>query len=113
MPHVYMLKCSDGSFYVGSTRDLERRMLEHMSGEGAAYTRSRQPVELVFAEEYERVDEAYTREKQLQGWSRAKRQALIDRSYGALPGLSRSLYRRRGPVDFDTRPADATQSTDR
>ena len=113
MPYVYMLECSDGSYYVGSTRDLERRLHEHMSGEGAAYTRRRQPVKLVFAEEYERVDEAYAREKQLQGWSRAKREALIERAWHELPALSESLYRRRASADFDTRPADATQSADR
>ena len=102
MPHVYILECSDGSYYVGSTRDLQRRLTEHGSGIGAVYTRTRLPVVLVFAEEYERVDEAYAREKQIQGWSRAKREALIERSIERLPKLSGSLYRRR--ADFDTRP---------
>ena len=95
MPWVYLLKCSDDSYYVGSTRDLERRFLEHAAGEGAAYTRRRLPVTLVFAEEYDRIDEAYAREKQLQGWSRAKREALIARAFESLPDLSGSLYRRR------------------
>lgn len=94
MAWVYMLECSDGSYYVGSTRNLERRFAEHVSGVGAAYTRTRLPVRLVFAEEYARVDEAYEREKQLQGWSRAKRRALIERSFETLPDLSRSSYRR-------------------
>ena len=102
VPHVYILECCDGSYYVGSTRDLERRFVEHASGAGATYTRTRLPVTLVFAEEYERIDEAYAREKQLQGWSRAKRQALIARAADRLPGLSGSSYRRR--ADFDTRP---------
>jgi putative endonuclease len=95
VPFVYILTCSDGSYYVGSTRDLERRFAEHSGGVGAAYTRRRLPVKLVFAEEYARVDEAYAREKQIQGWSRAKREALIRRSFGDLPGLSPSLYRRQ------------------
>ncbi|NYE36453.1 putative GIY-YIG superfamily endonuclease [Nocardioides cavernae] len=47
MPHVYILQCSDGSFYVGSTWDLERRVSEHNLGLGAAYTRRRRPVTLV------------------------------------------------------------------
>ncbi|MEO5921738.1 MAG: GIY-YIG nuclease family protein [Pseudolysinimonas sp.] len=94
MPWVYILECSDGSYYVGSTRDLERRFAQHASGEGAEYTRSRLPVRLVFAEEFERIDDAYVREKQVQGWSRAKRRALIDRSYDSLPDLSGSRYRR-------------------
>ena len=102
MPHVYILECSDGSYYVGSTRDLEKRFEQHATGVGAIYTRSRLPVALVFAEEYERVDEAFAREKQIQGWSRAKRAALIARSAESLPALSGSLYRRR--ADFDTRP---------
>jgi len=102
MPHVYILQCSDGSYYVGSTRDLEKRIEQHATGAGASYTRSRRPVRLVFAEEYERVDEAFAREKQIQGWSRAKRAALIARSAQSLPGLSGSRYRR--DADFDTRP---------
>jgi putative endonuclease len=94
MPHMYILKCADGSYYVGSTRDLNRRIFEHGTGAGAAYTRRRLPVELVFAEEYTYVHEAYEREKQVQGWSRRKREALIFGDYGRLPGHSRSRYRR-------------------
>ncbi|KQV08230.1 excinuclease ABC subunit C [Leifsonia sp. Root112D2] len=88
MAHVYILHCADGSYYVGSTRQLERRIAEHASGEGAKYTSSRLPIELVFAQEYERVDEAYAREKQIQGWSRRKREALIRGEYEGLPGMS-------------------------
>jgi len=92
MPHVYMLRCGDGSFYVGSTRNLETRLEQHTSGAGGEYTRKRLPVTLVFAEEYDRVDEAWAREKQIQGWSRRKRQALIDGEFGRLPGLSRKSF---------------------
>jgi len=90
MPFTYMLRCADGSYYVGSTRDLERRLREHQSGEGATYTRRRRPVELVFAREFDRVDEAFQLEKQVQGWSRAKREALIEGRWNDLPALSRS-----------------------
>ena len=83
-----------GCYYVGSTRDLNRRIFEHGTGAGAAHTRRRLPVELVFAEEYTYVHEAYEREKQVQGWSRRKREALIFGDYGRLPGHSRSRYRR-------------------
>jgi putative endonuclease len=55
MPHLYLLRCADGSFYVGSTRDLERRIAQHARGEGAEYTRRRLPVRLVFAHEFERI----------------------------------------------------------
>ena len=98
MPFVYILRCSDGSYYVGSTRDLEQRMWQHNTGKGAEYTKRRLPVELVFAEEFERVDEAYALEKRIQGWSRRKREALIQRRFDDLPALSRKT--------FDTRPAD-------
>lgn len=94
MAWVYILECADGSYYVGSTRDLERRFAQHQAGEGAVYTRSRRPVELVFAEEFHRVDDAYFREKQIQGWSRKKREALIARNFHDLPDLSGSMYRR-------------------
>jgi putative endonuclease len=95
MAWMYILECADKSFYVGSTLDLERRFAQHCSGEGAAYTRRRLPVTLVFAQEFPRIDDAYAREKQVQGWSRKKREALIAQNFDSLPDLSRSLYRRR------------------
>jgi putative endonuclease len=92
MPYVYILRCSDHSYYVGSTRNLENRLWQHSTGMGARYTSSRLPVELVFAQEYERIDEAYAREKQVQGWSRRKREALIAGEYNELPRLSRKVF---------------------
>lgn len=76
VPYTYILRCSDGSYYVGSTFDLERRVWQHNT-DGAAYTRSRRPVELVWAGWFDSIREAYYFEKQVQGWSRAKREALI------------------------------------
>ena len=90
MPWVYILECGDRSYYVGSTRDLDHRMQQHHDGLGGDYTRKRQPVRLVFAQEFDRIDDAYLREKQIQGWGRAKRQALIEGRFGDLPGLSRT-----------------------
>ena len=95
MAFTYMLLCSDESFYVGSTRDLERRVHEHSSGLGASYTRQRLPVRLVWFEEHENVGAAFSREKQIQRWGRAKRMALIKGHYDRLPDLSPSLWRRR------------------
>ena len=92
MPHVYILRCSDGSFYVGSTRDLPRRLAEHSGGAGAAYTRRRLPVALVFQQEFDRIDEAYAVEKQVQNWSRAKRLALIKGRMDLLPELARKRF---------------------
>ena len=90
MAWMYILECSDGSYYVGSTRDLEVRLWQHQQGLGAQYTKRRLPVELVFSSYFENVADAYGVEKQVQGWSRAKRQALIRGDFDALPGLSKS-----------------------
>jgi len=89
---MYILKCSDGTFYVGSTRNLDQRLWLHDMGEGAEYTKRRRPLKLVYCEEYPRVDEAFAREKQVQGWSRAKRQALIDGRFDELQGLSKKGF---------------------
>ena len=94
MAHVYILRCGDGSFYVGSTIDLERRVAQHACGEGAAYTRRRLPVALVFCQEFERVEQAYAAEKQVQGWGRAKRIALIEGRLELLPALAKKRFGR-------------------
>lgn len=92
MPYVYTLECSDGSYYVGSTWNLEHRLQQHQTGHGSAYTSRRTPVTLVFAQEYERVDEAYAQEKRIQGWSRRKREALIAGDFNELPRLSKKDF---------------------
>jgi putative endonuclease len=88
---MYILKCGDDSFYVGSCWDLPTRVDQHMSGMGGAYTSKRLPVVLAYAEEFERRDDAWEREKQIQGWSRKKRIALIEGRTEDLPDLSRSV----------------------
>ena len=75
---VYILKCSDGSYYTGSTNNLERRLEQHNKGEGANYTKNRLPVKLIYSEEYSRIDKAFYREKQIQGWSRKKKEAYLN-----------------------------------
>jgi putative endonuclease len=92
-PVMYILECGDGSFYTGSTIDLERRLQEHQSGQGANYTIKKQPVRLVYFEEYARIDDAFYREKQVQGWRRDKKKALIDGNYGVLPILAKKVFR--------------------
>jgi putative endonuclease len=72
MPHMYILECADGSYYTGSTWNLEKRLWEHQNGEGSNHTKKRLPVKLAYCEYYERVEDAYNREKQIQGWSRKK-----------------------------------------
>ena len=93
MAYMYILQCADGSFYVGSTRNLEHRLAQHNDGEGAVYTSTRLPVRLVYFETFDRIDDAYRREKQVQRWGRAKRIALITGHLEALPPLSKKRFR--------------------
>ena len=62
---MYILECVDGSYYTGSTKDLERRFWEHQNSQGANYTKKKLPVKLIYYEEYSRIDEAFYREKQV------------------------------------------------
>ena len=87
---MYILECADGSYYVGSTIDLTRRLEQHQAGEGAKHTQKRLPVKLVYCEFYDRVDKAYYRERQVHGWSRKKKEALIKGEHHLLPELSKS-----------------------
>lgn len=75
---MYILECADGSYYTGSTNNLELRLTQHQNGEGANHTKKRLPVKLVYYEEFQRIDFAFYREKQVQGWSRNKKEALIN-----------------------------------
>lgn len=76
--YLYILECADGSYYTGSTNNLELRLAQHQAGKGANHTQKHLPVKLVYFEEYERIDQAFYREKQVQGWSRKKKEALIN-----------------------------------
>ena len=75
---MYILECADGSYYTGSTKNLELRLTQHQAGEGANHTKKHLPVKLVYFEEYARIDHAFYREKQVQGWNRKKKEALIN-----------------------------------
>src|SRR6266849_8561757 len=74
---LYVLRCADGSYYVGHTDDLEKRIFQHETGELCGYTSRRRPVTLLYACEFATRAEALQRELQLKGWSRAKKEALI------------------------------------
>jgi putative endonuclease len=87
-PCVYILKCADDSFYVGSTVQLLQRLTQHESGCVRGYTASRLPVTLVFVQEFPTLAEAGAAEQQLKGWSHAKKQALINQEFEILKELS-------------------------
>lgn len=91
---VYILRCADGSYYVGSTRkSLEERVAEHNSGLLRGYTRSRRPVTLVWSQDFDRITDAIAMERRLKGWRRDKKEALIRGKFDALSTLA---ARRKG-----------------
>lgn len=91
MFYAYILRCADGSLYVGTTQDLHGRVTVHNEGRGAAYTFKRGPVRLVYSEPFLSEEAAIRRERQLKNWSRAKKEALI---VGDLHSLRRLSKRR-------------------
>jgi putative endonuclease len=87
--YVYILQCADLSYYTGITNDIERRLLEHQSGyRKTAYTYDKRPVKLVFYEEFDDPVSAIAFEKQLKGWSRKKKEALIEQDWDKLKVLA-------------------------
>lgn len=89
MPFTYILQCSDGSYYVGSTHDLDKRLKQHQSGQGCLFTKLHRPVKLIYKEEYETYQQAFARERQIHGWTRAKKEALIAGDIDKLKRLSK------------------------
>jgi len=91
---VYMLRCADKSFYVGSATgdDLTKRVAEHQVGTYPGYTWSRRPVTLVWSEHFDRVTDAIAAERKIKGWSRAKKEALIKGEWESV----KTLAKRRG-----------------
>jgi putative endonuclease len=76
--YMYILECSDGSYYIGSTIDLDKRLKEHSDGRGANHTKKRLPVKLVYAEEYDRIDKAFYRENKYRGGEEKRRRHLLE-----------------------------------
>ena len=92
--YLYILKCADGNYYVGTARaTLEQRVAEHNTGHYDGYTATRRPVTLMFSQWFERITDAIAAERQIKGWSRAKKEALIRGDFEGLVSLAR---RKRG-----------------
>jgi putative endonuclease len=88
--YLYILRCADGSYYVGTTvSGLELRLAEHQTGKFDGYTARRRPVDLVFHQPFDRLDDAAAAEQQVKGWRRDKKEALIRGHFALLPSLSR------------------------
>lgn len=89
--YVYIILCSDKSYYTGVTNDIDQRFENHCQGiDPRSYTYSRRPLRLVHYEEYQYVTEAIDREKQIKGWTRAKKRALIKGNEKLLIQLSKN-----------------------
>jgi len=91
--YMYILECFNGQYYVGSTTDLEKRVSEHSRGEGANFTKKNLPIELLYFEEFSRIDDAFYREKQIQKWSHEKKKALIKGDINVLKKYSKKYFR--------------------
>ena len=109
--YVYMLRCADGSYYVGKTdRPLAERIGDHGAGLGGRYTSSRRPVTLVWSQDFDRYSDAVAAERQIKGWRRAKKEALIRGEWVRLPELAkrstvlRDGASRRSPADRSSAP---------
>ena len=88
--YVYIVECKDESYYTGVTNNVQKRLAEHNSGlDNKSYTYSRRPVKLVFSQEFSDSNEAIRFEKQVKGWSRVKKKALINYDFEQLVKLSK------------------------
>jgi putative endonuclease len=105
--YLYILRCADGSYYVGTTvSGLERRIAEHQEGAFGGYTSTRRPVRLVFHQHFVRLDDAAAAERQVKGWRREKKEALIRGDFALLPALSKRGAKAgtMAGASFETRP---------
>ena len=93
--YAYMLRCNDGSYYVGHTEDLELRILQHNDGSLDGYTARRRPVTLVWSDMFMARDDAFWIERKLKGWSRAKKEALIAGDWELISKLAKGRTGRR------------------
>lgn len=91
--YVYILFCSDRSYYTGQTDDLEKRIAEHREGM-CKYTRKRLPINVVFVQTFSRRDDALAAERQIKGWSRAKKEAMIKGDQNSFKNLSKCRSRK-------------------
>lgn len=107
---MYILECGDGSYYTGSTNNLELRLVQHQNGEGANHTKKHLPVKLIYYEEFPRIDEAFYREKQVQGWSRKKKEALMAGAHELLPELA-VAYRDLSSIASGPSSASGSEAT--
>jgi len=86
---IYILRCFDKSYYCGSTSNIEQRINEHIFHKYSGYTSTRLPIELVFSQEFENINDAIKAERQIKGWSKKKKDALINGDFELLHELAK------------------------
>ena len=96
--HVYILECSDESYYTGCTDNLEKRLEQHLLGETNSYVSSRKPFKLAWSGEFASRDCAKEAEKQIKGWSRAKKEAFIAQNFDLLKKLSKNRQKKQAQI---------------
>jgi len=96
---IYILECSDGSYYTGCTTDLVKRIQEHHEGKYEGYTAGRLPVKLIWKTEFRSLDNAIDAERQIKGWSRKKKEALMNEDFELLHELAQSKEMRKRRKD--------------
>ncbi|TCM18143.1 putative endonuclease [Novosphingobium sp. PhB165] len=87
--HAYILRCRDGSYYVGHTDDLEHRVAQHQTGALGGYTATRRPLALIWADSFQTREDAFAVERKLKGWSRAKKEAMMAGDWVLVSELAR------------------------
>ncbi len=90
--HLYILRCSDGSYYTGHTDNIEKRISQHKMGFGDSYVSSRLPIQVVFASAFNTRYEALEMEQRIKKWSRSKKEALIRGDWQSLVKLSKKKF---------------------
>ena len=103
--HVYMLRCADGSYYIGHTDKLDGRLWQHQQGICCDWTRYRRPVKLVWCVEASTREEAIAFERRIKGWSRAKKEALIVGDWERINWLARAPHERPSTSADINRPS--------
>lgn len=92
--YVYMLRCCDNSIYTGKTTNIDWRLIQHQTGFGGDYTSRRRPVALIWCEDFPTEHEAFLVERQIKGWTRAKKEALVRGDFVLIHELARSSERK-------------------
>jgi predicted GIY-YIG superfamily endonuclease len=92
---VYILECYDGSYYVGHTDNIEKRISDHSIGIASVYTACRLPIKVIFIQPFASRTEAFNAERQIKGWSRKKKEAFIYQNWHALSLLAKKKFNKK------------------